>query len=136
MGANMVGIVHPCKVYGAMAAARPILLVGPNPCHVSDLIEKHQIGWRIAHGDVDGALQVLREMVEMPRERLDEMGRNAAAVVQTSLSKSVLCGVYCDVMEAGVGDTAERRTTLTGTSQVATPTPWNATSARAGHIEE
>lgn len=102
VGNDVVGIVHPCKVYGAMAASRPILLVGPNPCHVSDLIEKHQIGWHIAHGDVDGALRVLREMVEMPRERLDTMGRNAAEVIQTSLSKHVLCGLFCDVMEAGM----------------------------------
>ena len=102
IGNGVVGIVHPCKVYGAMAASRPILLVGPNPCHVSDLIEKYQIGWHIAHGDVDGALRVLREMVETPRERLDEMGRKAAEVIQTSLSKSILCGAYCDVMEAGV----------------------------------
>ena len=135
VGNDVVGIVHPCKVYGAMAASRPILLVGPNPCHVSDLIEKHQIGWHIAHGDVDGALRVLREMVEMPRERLDEMGRKAAEVIQTSLSKSVLCGVYCDVMEAGVRKTARRRTRLIGTSQAPTATPYKATSVR-GHIED
>jgi colanic acid biosynthesis glycosyl transferase WcaI len=114
IGNEVVGIVHPCKVYGAMAASRPILLVGPDPCHVSDLIEKHQIGWRIAHGDVDGLLRALREMVEMPRERLDEMGRNAAEVIRTSLSRSVLCGLYCDVMEAGVQTVAERRQTLIG----------------------
>ena len=102
IGNEVVGIVHPCKVYGAMAASRPILLVGPNPCHVSELIENHQIGWRIAHGDVDGAVRVLREMVEMPRERLDAMGRNAAELIQTTLSKDLLCGLYCDVMEAGM----------------------------------
>ena len=33
MGNEMVGIVHPCKVYGAMAVGRPLLLVGPRPCH-------------------------------------------------------------------------------------------------------
>ena len=102
VGNDVVGIVHPCKVYGAMASSRPILLVGPNPCHVSDLIEKHHIGWHIAHGDVVGAVRALREMVDMPRERLEAMGRKAAEVIQTSLSKSVLCGVFCDVMEAGL----------------------------------
>ena len=35
----MVGIIHPCKIYGAMAAARPILFLGPNPSHISDLLE-------------------------------------------------------------------------------------------------
>ena len=34
MGSEMVGIVHPCKVYGAMAVARPILLLRSDgiPC--------------------------------------------------------------------------------------------------------
>jgi len=136
IGDEVVGIVHPCKVYGAMAASRPILLVGPNPCHVSDLIEKHQIGWHVAHRDVDGALRVLREMVEMPRERLDEMGRKAAEVIQTSLSKRALCGAYCDIMEAGVRPTANRRKTLRGRSQAAGAAPYSAATVRAGHIED
>jgi glycosyltransferase involved in cell wall biosynthesis len=31
LGQEMVGIIHPCKIYGAMAAARPILFLGPKP---------------------------------------------------------------------------------------------------------
>ncbi len=48
MGEMLVGINHPCKVYGAMAAARPILYVGPSPSHISALIEEHGIGWQQA----------------------------------------------------------------------------------------
>ena len=55
LGNEVVGIVHPCKVYGAMAVSRPILLLGPAPCHVSDLIEQYKIGWHVEHDDVDGA---------------------------------------------------------------------------------
>jgi hypothetical protein len=33
----MVGIIHPCKIYGAMAAAKPILYFGPQPSHITDL---------------------------------------------------------------------------------------------------
>jgi hypothetical protein len=38
MGDDVVGIVHPCKVYGAMAVARPVLFVGPARSHVGDLL--------------------------------------------------------------------------------------------------
>ena len=31
LGNEMVGIIHPCKVYGAMAVGRPVLFVGPPP---------------------------------------------------------------------------------------------------------
>lgn len=131
VGNGVVGIVHPCKVYGAMASARPILLIGPNPCHVSDLIEKHEIGWHVAHGDVDGALRVLREMVEMPRERLDAMGRKAADVIRGSLSKAMLCEAYCDLMEAGVRRLAERRDGLAGTDDRPAPNAMVRSTARA-----
>ena len=44
LGEGMVGIIHPCKVYGAMTAGRPILFLGPRPSHVSDLLEAARPG--------------------------------------------------------------------------------------------
>ena len=64
MGDPFVGIVHPCKVYGAMSVSRAVLLLGPNPCHVSDLIANHSIGWHVHHGDVKSAFQVVRMAAE------------------------------------------------------------------------
>lgn len=102
VGNEVVGIVHPCKVYGAMAVSRPILLLGPNPCHVSDIIEKHRIGWHISHGDVDGAVRILRQILNMPASELRMMGQRAAAVIAGSLSKKELRGRFCDVLERGL----------------------------------
>jgi colanic acid biosynthesis glycosyl transferase WcaI len=102
VGNEVVGIVHPCKVYGAMAASRPILLLGPSPCHISDIIEKHRIGWHISHGDVDGAVQTLRQILNTPTSELRMMGQRAAAVIAGSLSKKELRGRFCDVLERGL----------------------------------
>ncbi|MGE3107966.1 MAG: glycosyltransferase family 4 protein [Phycisphaerales bacterium] len=108
VGNEAVGIVHPCKVYGAMAVARPVLLLGPTPCHVSDILDQHGIGWHVTHGDVDGCVRVIREIVTMPRDRLEEMGRKSQQVVNSSLSKEQLCGRFCDVMEAVLPNTPSR----------------------------
>lgn len=102
IGDGVVGIVHPCKVYGAMAVSRPILLLGPNPCHVSDLIDRHKLGWHVSHGDVDGAVRVVKEMATTAPGELGAMGQRAAGVVSTELSKKTLCGRFCDVLERGV----------------------------------
>ena len=99
MGDAMVGIVHPCKVYGAMAVARPVLLIGPEQCHVSDLLEGRDWGWHIPNDDVDRAEQVLRSIAEASDEELSAMGRRAREVMTGTLSKAVLCGRFCDVME-------------------------------------
>src|SRR5262245_48931029 len=70
VGNDVVGVVHPCKVYGAMAVARPILLLGPQPCHVSDLVDTHRLGWHIAHGDVEGAVRSIEGAAALGRGEL------------------------------------------------------------------
>jgi hypothetical protein len=101
MGDDVVGIVHPCKVYGAMAVARPVLFVGPARSHVGDLLAGEEIGWRVAHGDVDGLVELLRGLVERDADSLADMGRRARRVLQHGLSKSELCGRLCDILEQG-----------------------------------
>lgn len=102
IGDDVVGIVHPCKVYGAMAVSRPVLLLGPNPSHVSDIIEQYNIGWHVAHGDVDGCVRVLREMLNTSPEQLAAMGQRAANVISTKLSKKNLCGEFCNIIARGL----------------------------------
>ncbi len=99
VGDTVVGVVHPCKVYGAMAVARPVLLLGPDPCHVSDMLAEHGIGWHIFHGDVDGAVATIRAVMKTPRKTLREMGRRAHELVTSRFSKEELCGRFCDVLE-------------------------------------
>jgi len=114
VGDEAVGIIHPCKIYGAMAVARPIILLAPDPCHVSDLVagtrgqedfapqDRMPIGWHIPHGDADRAAAVIREIVEAPPERLAAMGERARHVIEKQLSKPTLCGAFCDVLERGL----------------------------------
>ncbi|MCH8270983.1 MAG: glycosyltransferase family 4 protein [Planctomycetes bacterium] len=99
LGDAVVGMVHPCKVYGAMAAARPILFVGPAPSHVSELIDEYKIGWRVEHGDAEGAAGVIRRMADAPESDRRDMGRRATEAIRSGLSKRALCGRFCDVIE-------------------------------------
>ncbi len=99
VGDAVVGVVHPSKVYGALAVARPVLLLGPAGSHVGELIDEHEIGWRISHGDVDGAERVLREIAAAPPGELAARGARAKALASTRLSKAALCGAFCDVVE-------------------------------------
>lgn len=100
VGNETVGIVHPSKIYGAMAAGRPILLLGPKHCHATDIINEHCIGWHIAHGDVDHAVKILRDICRAPRERLEDMGRTSQELIQRHYSRDVLRNRFCDEVEA------------------------------------
>ncbi len=99
LGQEMVGIVHPCKIYGAMAVARPVLFVGPSPSHVSDLLEEHEIGWHVAHGDVEGAIGAIKLARSTASEKLAEMGERAREVLQGGINQRMLCGRLCDHLE-------------------------------------
>jgi glycosyltransferase involved in cell wall biosynthesis len=99
IGDAVVGIVHPCKVYGAMAVARPVLLVGPEPSHASDIVRGHGVGWGVRHGDVDAAVAAIVEAAALaPRER-EAMGMRARVLLREQFSKGRLCGAVCDIVE-------------------------------------
>jgi colanic acid biosynthesis glycosyl transferase WcaI len=99
LGDEMVGIVHPCKVYGAMAVARPILLLGPERSHVGDLLAREPIGWVLSQGDVDGAVQLLTRILALPVDELVKRGQRARAMIDAEFSKALLCGRLCDRLE-------------------------------------
>lgn len=99
LGENMVGVIHPCKIYGAMAVGRPILFLGPSPSHVRDILDQHAIGWHIDHGDVAGAKRVMLEIAATPPAQLAEMGRRAQAVLRDTMSQQMLCDQLCAGLE-------------------------------------
>src|SRR5262249_25718173 len=103
LGGNMVGIIHPCKIYGAMAVARPVLFFGPRPSHISDLLEEHNIGFHVEHGDVEGAVKAISKLRKSPPEELKRMGAVAAEVLSRQLSQEILSAKFCDSLEAALG---------------------------------
>jgi colanic acid biosynthesis glycosyl transferase WcaI len=99
LGDEMVGIIHPCKIYGAMAVARPILYFGPRPSHITDLLDHHDIGIPITHGDVPGAIAAIQKFKSIPQPRMQQMGDTARSVLQQSLGQQMLCAKFCDRLE-------------------------------------
>lgn len=86
LGDAMVGIIHPCKVYGAMAVGRPIFFLGPAESHVGDLLGAADIGVRVGHGDVDAAVTGILRLAQLSAADRAAMGGDALAMVQGSLS--------------------------------------------------
>ena len=66
--------VVPSKTYGLMAAARPILFIGPRKATPALVIERYGCGWQVEPGDVDSLVQLL-EWLATHRELLEIHGR-------------------------------------------------------------
>lgn len=98
LGDGMAGIVHPCKVYGAMATSRPILFLGPDTSHVSEMMSRSAFGWEVRHGDVEGAVQAIREIADADPRSLRQMGTRARELIAHDRSKRISCGRVCDAI--------------------------------------
>ena len=103
LGQEMVGIVHPCKIYGAMAAGKPILFLGPSPSHIADLLEKHAIGWHVNHGDVEGMVRTIKQIQATDRSVLRDMGGRAQEILRQELSQEILRTRFCDRLQGALG---------------------------------
>lgn len=101
IGPGMVGIVHPCKIYGAMAVGRPILSFGPDPSHVADIV-RQGIGWQFEHGDVEGAVAALRTIAALPSETLAAMGTRAQAILNDHFDGKRSRARVCDIVETSI----------------------------------
>jgi len=70
------GLVVPSKLYGILAAGRPVLAVCDRACDVAQIVERHRCGLVADPDDADDVGRALAWAVEHPDE-LEEMGRRA-----------------------------------------------------------
>jgi len=92
MGEKFVGIVHPCKVYNIMSVGAPVLYIGPEPSHITDIASRHGKFFRERHGDVDGVTAAILEAMQF-RER---------QCVSNSFSKETLLPQFVSLIEQDV----------------------------------
>jgi glycosyltransferase involved in cell wall biosynthesis len=73
---GLEGVVVPSKLYGILAAGRPVLAVAPASSDVSRLVREADCGVAVEPEDAEGIVRCVRELSGQP-QRLQEMGRRA-----------------------------------------------------------
>ncbi|MGF1452019.1 MAG: glycosyltransferase family 4 protein [Opitutales bacterium] len=104
MGAEMVGMVHPCKIYGAMSIGRPILLLGPAHSHAGEIVQSTECGVQVEHGDVEGCLAAIRALADEGPGARAERGERGREAIDRSLGRSVLAARFCALLEAATAE--------------------------------
>ena len=100
MGDALVGVIHPSKVYAAMAASRPVLYLGPAESHVEDLFREHAFGWSVRHHDVEGMVRILRTIQYAGLDLLDAKGIAGYELLSGDLSEQIQLAKLCDGIES------------------------------------
>lgn len=65
-----LGTVVPSKIYGLMAAGKPLLFIGPASATPAQVIRRFQCGWHVDPGDWQGLLGLLHHLRAHPDEVL------------------------------------------------------------------
>ncbi len=84
----MEGLIVPSKFYGVAAAGRPTIAVTDPAGEIAELVRRTQCGAVVAPGDGRALARVIREF-KHDRVRLEEMGRNARALIDRSFCRKI-----------------------------------------------
>lgn len=84
----MEGLIVPSKFYGVAAAGRPTIAVTDPYRQIAELVRRYKCGAVVTPGDGHALAQAIRDF-KTDRVRLEQMGRNARALLDRSLRKKI-----------------------------------------------
>jgi len=70
------GLIVPSKIYSILCVGRPTIFIGPPNCEVARIVQESASGFIVAPGDVDAAVDALRQLALDPELRR-QMGERA-----------------------------------------------------------
>lgn len=82
------GLIEPSKLYGIMAAGRPVIYVGPSRSEVATTIEREKCGLVIRNGDAKALATAILHLADDESERL-AMGQRAREALVERYSRRV-----------------------------------------------
>jgi glycosyltransferase involved in cell wall biosynthesis len=101
---HMEGLVLPSKIYGVLAAGRPIAFIGDEDGEIAGLVRDNDVGFVVGQGDGAELAEGIQELAGQP-ERLRRMGENARALFDAEFAKPIAMerwrGVLGDVVARG-----------------------------------
>jgi glycosyltransferase involved in cell wall biosynthesis len=103
MGNEFIGLVHPCKIYNILAVGAPVIYIGSQPSHVTEILNRlgdEHPSIRAAHGEAEALanqIQNLRPKTEGGRQPLP-------TEITATFSKGVLLPELIGVLEDLQGD--------------------------------
>ena len=92
-----LGSIVPSKIYGIMAAGRPILFIGPRESTPARIIQQHGCGWHIDPGDSDSLVRLLQQL-EGDRDLVKKAGARARDAFEKHYEKSLGAGRLLSIL--------------------------------------
>lgn len=94
-----LGSVVPSKIYGIMAAGRPILYIGPAKSTPAEHIRTYKCGWHIEPGDAD-TLESLLFKLRDDRQLIFQSGQRARQAFESNFDSTSSLAALKQLIEA------------------------------------
>ena len=95
---SAVGVSVPGKLYGILAAARPVIFLGPAHSEVALAIQEEQCGFVVPEHDTDCLVRLLRQLRTCPLS-LQRLGTRARTAFLQRYRQSHACLQFCQEIE-------------------------------------
>jgi glycosyltransferase involved in cell wall biosynthesis len=94
---NMDSVVAPSKLYGILAAGRPVAVICPEGCYLRELIDEGNCGDYFANGDAQGLADYI-ERLASDRPEAEYLGRNARRYCEDRFTLEKILPQYLDAL--------------------------------------
>ena len=94
---DMNGLSVPSKIYGIMAAGRPIIFVGPDESEAAAVIREADCGQVVSPGRGREAYELMQAYYR-DRTLVERHGRNARAYFESNCDRRLLTHRFCNVL--------------------------------------
>ena len=98
MGEKQVGYTHPNKIYGAMFIGKPILYIGPNPSHVTEILQEIEGNIMVHHHQVEDLVEKLLTVKIFGPDHLEQIGNQNRIIAECHFNPQKLKSAMVDIL--------------------------------------
>ena len=91
--AGLEGIAVPCKIYGILAAGRPVIALVPENSEIAMLVREENCGLIVNPADYEGLINAITYLKENEQERI-KMGENARLAFENKYTTKIASTAY------------------------------------------
>jgi glycosyltransferase involved in cell wall biosynthesis len=95
--AGLRGLAVPSKLYGILAAGRPVVVVGPEDCEAAAVVREKACGVVVPPGDVEGLVNALRMLKDDPA-RVARLGVAARMAFEEKYDIEQVSDVWAEML--------------------------------------
>ncbi len=116
---DMIGLSVPSKIYGILAAGRPVIFIGLENSEAAKIIREARCGFVIGPGDHEAVIKALI-LYENDRALIEKHGRQARAYFDAYCSRSLGTGRFLKLLRGSASAPVSRGSTVKVPARVRT----------------